>query len=69
MLTFRPSLPDQMTKETGKRPDGAAAAILAGRPGRTPRHEYYEGIPRLGAAAVDTSYAIVCSSFSPNYHF
>ena len=31
MLTFRPSLPDQMTQETGKRPNGAAAAILAVR--------------------------------------
>jgi len=69
MLTFRPSLPDQMTQETGKRPNGAAAAILAVRPARTPRHNYYEGILRLGAAAVDTSYAIVRASFSPNHNF
>ena len=40
MLTFRPSLPDQMTEETGKRPNGAAAAILAVRLARTPRHDY-----------------------------
>ena len=26
------------------------------------------GIPRLGVAAVDTSYAIVRASFSPNHH-
>jgi len=58
MLTFRPSLPDEMNQETGKRSNGAAAAILAVRPPRTPRHDYYEGIPRLGAAAVDTLYAI-----------
>ena len=32
MLTFRPSLPDQMIQETGKRPNGAVAAILAVRP-------------------------------------
>ena len=57
-----------MTQETGKRPNGAAAAILAVRPSRTPRHDYYGGIPRLGAAAVDTSYAIVCASFSLKYH-
>ena len=34
MLTFRPSLPDRMTQETGKRPNGAAAAILAVSPPR-----------------------------------
>ena len=28
----------------------------------TPRHEYYEGIPRLGAAAVDTSRVILANS-------
>jgi len=42
--------------------------MLAVRSPRSPRHDYYEGIPRLGAAAVDTSYAIVRASFSPNYH-
>jgi len=68
MLTFRPSLPDRKTQETGKRPNGAAAAILAVRPARTPLHDYHEGIPRLGAAAIDTSYAIVRSSFSPTHH-
>jgi len=52
MLTLRPSLPDRMTQETGKRPNGAAAAILAIRPPRSPPHDYYEGIPRLGVAAV-----------------
>jgi hypothetical protein len=57
-----------MTQETGKRPNGAAAAMLAVRPPRSPRHEYYEGIPRLGAAAVDTLYAIVRASFSPNHY-
>ena len=41
--TFRPSLPDRMTQETGKRPNGAAAAILAVRPARTPRHDYTKG--------------------------
>ena len=68
MLTLRPSLPDQMTQETGKRPNGAAAAILDVRLARTPRHDYYEGIPRLGAAAVDTSHGIYRASFSPNHH-
>ena len=67
MLTFRPSLPDQMTQEPRKHPNGAAAAILAVRPPRTPQHDYYEGIPRLGAAAVDTSCAIIRGSFSPNH--
>jgi hypothetical protein len=57
-----------MTQETGKRPNGAAAAILAVRPARTPRHFDHEGIPRLGAAAIDTSYANVRASFSPNHH-
>jgi len=42
--------------------------MLAVRPPRSPRHDYYEGIPRLGAAAVDTSHAIVRASFSPNHH-
>jgi len=51
-----------MTQETGKCPNGAAAAMTAVRPARTPRHDYYEGIPRLGAAAVNTSYAIVNAS-------
>jgi len=41
MLSFRLSLPDQMTQETRKRPNGAAAAILGVRPPRTPRHDYY----------------------------
>ena len=44
-----------MTQETGKRPNGAAAAILAVRPPRSPRCDYYEEIPRLGAAAAATS--------------
>jgi len=35
-----------MTQETDKRPNGAAV-----------RHDYYEGIPHLGAAAAATSYA------------
>jgi len=30
--------------------------------------DYYEGITRLGAAAVGTSYAIVHALFSPNHH-
>jgi hypothetical protein len=34
MRTFRPSFPTQMTQETGKRPNGAAAAILAVSPPR-----------------------------------
>jgi hypothetical protein len=45
-----------------------AAAIPTVRTPRTPRHYYYEGIPRPGAAAVDTSYAIVHASFSP-FHY
>jgi hypothetical protein len=57
-----------MTQETGKRLNSAAAAILAVRPARSPRYDYYEGIPRLGAAAIDTSYAIVRASFSPKHH-
>jgi len=57
-----------MTQETRKHLNGAAAAILAARTARSPRHDYYEGIPRLCAAAVDTSYAIVRASFSPNHH-
>jgi len=68
MLTARPSLPEQITQETRKRPNGAVAAILAVRLPRTPRHDYYEGTPRLGAASVDTSYVIYCASFSPNHH-
>ena len=68
MLTFRPSLPDQMTEETGKRPNGVAAAILTVRPAWTPRRDYYEVIPRLGAAAVGTSCANVLASVSPNHH-
>jgi hypothetical protein len=68
MLTFRPSLPDQMTQETRKYPNGAAVAILAVQTPRSPRHDYYERISCLGAAAVDTSYAIVRASFSPNHH-
>jgi hypothetical protein len=47
MLTFRPSLPDRMTQEMGKRPNGAAAAILAVRPARTPRHDYTKGFRAL----------------------
>ena len=62
MLTFRPSFPTQITQETGKRPNGVAAAILAIRPPRSPRHDYCEGIPRLGAAAAATSYANVLAS-------
>jgi len=42
--------------------------MLALRTPRTPQHDYIEGIPRLGAAAVYTSYATVRASFSPNYH-
>jgi len=57
-----------MTQETGKRPNGAAAAILAVRPPRSPRRDYYEGIPRLGAAAAATSYANVRASFSQIRH-
>jgi hypothetical protein len=57
-----------MTLETGKRPNGAAAAILAVRPLRSPRRDYYEGIPRLGAAAAATLYANVRASFSPIRH-
>jgi hypothetical protein len=51
-----------------ERSNGAAAARLAVRPPRIPRHDYYEGIPRLGVAAADTSSAIVRASFSPIYH-
>jgi len=64
MRTFRPSFPTQTTQETGKRPNGTAAAILAVRPTRSPRRDYYEGIPRLGAAAAGTSYANVRASIS-----
>jgi hypothetical protein len=44
MLTLRPSISTQMTKETGKRPNGAAPAIHAiyGRNGIHVHH--YEGI-------------------------
>ena len=66
MRTFRPSFPTQMTRETGKRPNGAASAILAVRSPRSPRRDYYEGSPRLGAAAAATSYANVRASFSQN---
>jgi len=57
-----------MTQETGMRPNGAVAAILAVRPPWTRRHDYYECISRLGAAAADTSYVIVRASFSPIHH-
>jgi len=65
---LKPSLPDQMTQETGMRPNGAAAAIRAVRPPRTRRHDYYKFISRLGAAAADTSYVIIRASFSPIHH-
>ena len=65
---IRPSLPTQMTKETGKRPAGAAAALHAVYGPRDIRVDHYEGIPRLGVAAADTSYATVRASFSPNRH-
>ena len=55
-FTFRPSFATQMTQETGKRYNGAAAAILAVRPPQSPRHNYCGGIPRLGEAAAATSY-------------
>jgi hypothetical protein len=58
--------PQQMTKEMRKRPNGAAAAIIAVRPPRSPRRDYYEGIPRLGAVAAATSYANFRASFSPD---
>jgi hypothetical protein len=54
-----------MTEETGKRPDGAAAARRAVYGPRDIRVDHYEGIPRLGVAAADTSYATVRASFSP----
>ena len=65
MLTFRQSFPTQMITETGKRPNGTAAAILAVRPPRSPRRDNYEGIPRLGAPAAAPSYADFRASFSP----
>jgi len=68
MRTFRPSFPTQLTQETGKRPNGAAAAILAVSSPRIDARDYYEGIPRLGAAAAATSYANVRASFSPIPH-
>jgi hypothetical protein len=50
------------------RPNGAAAAILAVRPPRSLRHDYYERIPRLDAAVAETSHANVRASFSPIHH-
>jgi len=47
MRTFRPSFPTQMTQETGKRPNGAAAAILAVRPARSPRRDYEAGTAKI----------------------
>jgi hypothetical protein len=61
---FRPSFPNHLTQETGKRPNGAAAAILAVSPPLRIHIDHYEGIPRLGVAAADTSYVIVRASFS-----
>ena len=40
-------------------------ALIAVRPPRITRHDYYEGIPCLGAAATATSYVNVRASFSP----
>ena len=59
MRRFRLSFHTQMTQESGKRPNGAAAAILAVQPSRSTRRDYYEGIPRLGAADAPTLYANV----------
>ena len=61
MHTFKLSFPTQMTQATGK-------AILVVRPPRSPRRDYHEGIPRLGAAAAANSYANVRASFSPIRH-
>ena len=47
--------------------DSISDAILAIRPPSSPRHDHYEGIPRLGAAAVGTLHAIVRASFMPNH--
>ena len=44
VLTFRPSFPNQMTYKTGKRPTGAAAAILAVYGPRGIRNDSFEGI-------------------------
>jgi hypothetical protein len=65
MLTFTPSLTEHMTQETGKRHNGAVAAKLAVRPTRVHGMDMAKWIPRLDAAAADTSYVIVCESFSP----
>ena len=42
--------------------------MFAVRAPRSPAHDYYEGIPRFGAAAVDASYADVRASFSSFHH-
>jgi len=46
MRTLRPSLPTQMTQETGQRPNGAAAAILAvSTPHIVARAHFNGGLP------------------------
>jgi len=67
-LPPRPSFPTHMIQGTGKRPNGAAAAIHTVYGPQGIRVDLYEGIPRLGLAAVDTSYVIVRASFSSIRH-
>jgi len=57
-----------MTQETGKRPNGAAAAILAVSSPRTDARAYLKGFVCGGLAAAVTSYANVRASLSPNRH-
>jgi len=57
-----------MTQETGKRPNGAAAAILAVPLPRIDANAYNRGIVCGGFAAADTSYVIVRASLAPIHH-
>ena len=50
-------------------PRGAAAAIHAVYGPQGILTDYYEGIPRLGVAAADTSCVTVRASFSPIHHY
>ena len=58
----------QMTQETGNRPHGEAAAILAVPFPRVDTNAHIKGDACGGFAAADISYIIVRASFAPIHH-
>jgi hypothetical protein len=52
----------------GEAPERRGGGDTRGPTHTSPQHGYYEGIPRLGAAASDTSYANARASFSSIHH-